>query len=299
MAEPLTIALFGANGQLGHDLAREAEARGDKVRLHALKRPMIDADDLEGTHSRLASLSFDVAINCVAATGVDACERNSQTAVNANAHFSGLVARLCAAQGARLVHISTDYVFGGQSKRTPLDEDEPRAPLNVYGATKALGEDLARISHEDTTIVRVASLFGAAGVGGLGMNFVETIIKAAKTRDSLQVVSDQWMSPTSTENAARAIFALIENGVRAGTYHVVNEGVASWFEFAEAIVREVGLAVSVEPISAREYASAAMRPSYSALSSAKIAGLLGGPLPEWRSALRTYLISQGHREASI
>jgi dTDP-4-dehydrorhamnose reductase len=260
---------------------------------------MIDADDLEMTRRRLADLSFDVAINCVAATRVDDCEHDSQPAVNANAHFAALVAQLCDARGARLVQISTDYVFGGQAKRTPLGVDDPRAPVNVYGATKSLGEDLARMNHEDTLIVRVASLFGAAGVGGKGGNFVETIIKAVKTRDRLQVIDDQWMSPTSAHDAAETIFSLLDNAAPAGVYHVVNQGQASWFEFAQAIVSEVGLATPVDPIPASAYASAAARPPYSVLSTDKLTDLLGGGLPEWRDALRRYLISQGHRAASI
>ena len=147
----MRIALFGANGQLGSDLVALAGQRG--LDLTPVTRDRIDAADETASFE---GLDFDVAINCVAVTRVDDCEKDPAPAVAINAHFSGRLAKACAARGARLVQVSTDYVYGGQAEREPLSETVGRAPVNVYGATKALGEDLARLEHADVVVARVA-----------------------------------------------------------------------------------------------------------------------------------------------
>ncbi len=290
----MRIALFGANGQLGSDLVALSAQRG--LDLVPVTRAKVDATDPGASFDGLA---FDVAINCVAATRVDDCEKDPAPAVAINAHFAGRLAKACATQGARLVQVSTDYVYGGQAEREPLTEDVGRAPVNVYGATKALGEDLARLDHDDVIVARVASLFGVAGASGKGGNFVETMIRFGKERGRLTVVDDQVMSPTASWDAGEAILDLIAAQAPAGVYHVVNSGVASWRHFAQAIIEKAqitkdGVAAEVAPIPTSQFPTPARRPPYSALSNAKLEAAIGRPMPHWTQALDRYLAAKGH-----
>ncbi|ALL14980.1 dTDP-4-dehydrorhamnose reductase [Caulobacter henricii] len=288
------IALFGANGQLGHDLSALAAARG--LDLVALQRPAFDATDLAGLDAALADLDFDVAINSVAVTRVDDCEANPAPAVAINARFAEALARTCARKKARLVQVSTDYVFGGQAQRTPLDEEAAPAPINVYGETKLQGEVLACQAHDDVIVARVASLFGVAGASGKGGNFVETMIRFGRERGALKVVADQVMSPTSSWDAAEAILDLIRVDAPGGLYHVVNSGAASWHDFASAIIDRAGVAASVSPIPTSEFPTPARRPPYSVLANGKVEKALGRTMPAWQDALDRYLTAKGHRQ---
>lgn len=285
----MRIALFGANGQLGSDLVTLAAQRG--LDLTPVTRVQVDAAD---PAAGFDGLDFDVAINCVAVTRVDDCEKDANPAVAINAHFAGRLATACAAKGARLVQVSTDYVYGGQAEREPLTEAVGRAPVNIYGATKALGEDLARLEHDDVVVARVASLFGVAGASGKGGNFVETMLKFGKERDRLTVVADQVMSPTASWDAGEAIFDLITAKAPAGDYHVVNSGVASWCEFAQAIITKAAVAAEVVPIPTSQFPTPARRPPYSALSNAKLVAAIGRPMLDWTDALDRYLAAKGH-----
>jgi dTDP-4-dehydrorhamnose reductase len=285
----MRIALFGANGQLGSDLVGLAAQRS--LDLTPVVRGEVDAADPAASFD---GLDFDVAINCVAVTRVDDCEKDPAPAVVINAHFAGRLAKACAAKGARLVQVSTDYVYGGQTQREPLTEGVGRAPVNVYGATKALGEDLARLEHDDVIVARVASLFGVAGASGKGGNFVETMLRFGKERGRLTVVADQVMSPTASLDAGEAILDLIAAKAPAGDYHVVNSGIASWFEFAEAIIAKAGIAAEVVPIPTSQFPTPARRPPYSALSNAKLVATIGRPMVDWSTALDRYLAAKGH-----
>lgn len=289
----MRIALFGANGQLGSDLVTLAGRRG--LDLVAVTRAQVDAAD---PAAGFDGLDFDIAINCVAVTRVDDCEKDPGPAVAVNAHFAGRLARACAVRGARLVQVSTDYVYGGQAQREPLSEDVGRAPVNVYGATKALGEDLARLEHDDVIVARVASLFGVAGASGKGGNFVETMLRLAKEKGRLTVVADQVMSPTASLDAGEAILDLVAAKALAGDYHVVNSGAASWCAFADAIIARAGVAAEVAPIPTSQFPTPAHRPPYSALSNAKLVAAIGRPMPDWADALDRYLAAKGHIRAS-
>jgi dTDP-4-dehydrorhamnose reductase len=285
----MRIALFGANGQLGSDLVALSARRG--LDLVPVTRARIDAAD---PAARFDDLDFDAAINAVAVTRVDDCEKDPGPAVAINAHFAGRLAKACAARGARLVQISTDYVYGGQAEREPLSESVGRAPVNVYGAAKALGEDLARLEHDDVVIARVASLFGVAGASGKGGNFVETMIRLGKARGRLTVVDDQIMSPTASWDAGEAILDLVAAGAPAGVYHVVNAGLASWHGFATEIIAKAAVAAEVVPIPSQQFPTPARRPPYSALSNAKLEAAIGRPMPHWTDALDRYLTAKGH-----
>lgn len=288
----MIVAVLGANGQLGSDLVRVArEFRC--IETVALTRKDLDVCDLASIPNFLAKREFDALVNCTSYHKTDEVERRATEAFQINAHAVQGLAKICKAKGARFVHLSTDYVFDGESER-PYVETDPANPVNVYGASKLLGEKLAmRECAEGTLIARVASLFGVTGSSGKGGNFVETILRKAKETGEIRVVNDVTMSPTCTTDAARVILSLLEKGASAGIYHVVNSGSATWYEFARRMVEEAGIKARVVPITSEEYPRAAIRPAYTVLDNRKTAAVVG-EFPNWSEALQQYLIDKGH-----
>ena len=294
------VLLLGPNGQLGHDIREAHSSAGAPFDLLAVGRDRLDVSQPEAIARQLDDVQFDVLVNCTGYHRTDEAEDNAERAIAVNAHAVESMAKLCADKNARFLHISTDYVFGGDvERRQALREDDPVAPVNVYGASKALGETLARLAHEDVLILRVASLFGVVGASGKGGNFVETMIRLGREGGRgdrmLRVVDDQIMSPTATADVADIAWHLLCMGCPPGTYHVVNSGVASWYEFATEIFRQTGLTVNIAPCSSTEYPTRAHRPLYSALDNAKIADAVGR-LRSWQEALDAYLLAKGHRK---
>ena len=290
----LKAVLLGPNGQLGHDLRREHVASGESIELIPLTRERLNLAMRSRIESVLGNLNFDILVNCAAHTRVDEAEDSAAHAFAVNAYAVRTMARACAAKRARLLHISTDYVFGGDFERQrPLREDDSTAPVNIYGASKAMGESLARLEADNVVILRVASLFGAAGVGGRGGNFVETVIRAAREKKPLRVVDDQAMSPTATEDVARVAMRMLTEGCTSGIYHVVNPGSATWYEFAREILRRTGIACGVTPCETGEYPARALRPRYCVLDNAKVSAQFDA-LPPWQDALERYLHARGH-----
>lgn len=287
----MKVLLLGSNGQLGHDLLRAAP-EFPTLNVTALTRADLNVEDVPAIERVLGERAFDVLVNCTSYHKTDEVEANAQKAVTVNALAVRAMARACAAKKARLVHYSSDYVFDGLGKR-PYREDDPIGPLNVYGVTKAMGEALARTAHEDVVILRVASLFGVAGASGKGGNFVETMIRLGREKGKLRIIADQVMSPTSTADAARATLKAVEKRIPAGTYHTVNSGTASWFDFASRIIERAGVKATVEPIPATAYPLPAQRPAYSVLDNGRLAGLIGA-IPHWREALDRYLGEKGY-----
>lgn len=285
--------LLGPGGQLGTDIRRVNEAAGSPLDIVPVGRDRLDLGDFDGVRELLSAADFDVLVNCSSYHKTDEVEGNAQHAFTINAHLVALLAELAQAKSARFVHVSTDYVFGGQDKREPLDEGDARAPVNVYGASKAMGEDLARLACENTLVLRVASLFGVAGASGKGGNFVETMIRFARERGHLRVVADQHMSPTSTKDIAAALLEMLRNDVPAGIWHVVNSGATTWHGFAEEIIRKAGISATVEPITSAEFPTPARRPAYSVLSNDKLSAAIGAPRP-WQEALDDYLAEKGY-----
>jgi len=286
--------LLGANGQLGFDIQAANSATGSRLAITPVGRAQADLEDLERTTLLLRNTPFDLLINCSSYHKTDEVERNAQRAFVINAHLVQRLAEICAEKQARFVHFSTDYVFGGNEKREPFSESDPKAPLNVYGASKAMGEDLALQVGSDMLILRVASLFGVAGSSGKGGNFVETMIRFGRERGELRVVADQVMSPTATADVADALLNLVHRDAEAGVYHVVNSGGASWHEFACRIIELAGVDARVVPITTAEFAAVAKRPRYSVLSTAKVDGVIG-PMRTWENALESYLQIKGYR----
>ena len=291
------VLLLGPNGQLGHDVVRAHARAGEPLELRPLARDRLDVAAPGEVERVLDGLDFDVLVNATACNLVDGAEdEETLLAFSVNAHAVQAMARVCAAKRARLLHVSTDYVFGGDVGRDrPLREDDPAAPVNVYGASKAMGETLARLACEDVVILRVASLFGTAGAGGKGGNFVETVIRAGREKGALRVVDDQTMSPTATADVAPVLLRMLTNGCAPGLYHVVNGGSATWFGFAREIVRRAGIEAVVTPCTSEEYPTRAMRPRYSVLDDAKVSAAFGGMAP-WQEALDRYLRARGHRK---
>jgi dTDP-4-dehydrorhamnose reductase len=185
------------------------------------------------------------------------------------------------------VHFSTDYVFGGYAKNTPYDETDRPAPLNVYGASKVLGEYLIPDYTDRYFVMRVCGLYGVAGSSGKGGNFVETMLKKGMAGESVRVVDDQVLTPTYTADLAEAVRKLVVTE-KYGLYHLTSEGECSWFDFTRHIFESASIRAKLSPVKSAEFNSPVKRPSYSVLSKAK-ARALGVSLPSWKDALPRYL----------
>lgn len=290
------VLLLGATGRLGTALGRAHSAAGEPLDLMQRGRRNLNLANPEALADALAEVSFDVLLNCAAYHDTDQAEDNSAVAFAVNGHAVQRLAQVCERKGARFIHVSTDYVFGGDAvRRVPLTEADPPAPVNVYGASKALGETLARLALEELVVLRVASLFGEPGTDAKRSNFVDTIIRVGREQQSLRVVDDQIMSPTATADVAAMILKMLTEGCFPGTYHVVNTGAVSWFGFAKAIMHRVGMAATVTPCRSDESGRKAPRPAFSALDNAKVREELGA-VPPWQDALGRYLHTGGFVE---
>ncbi|MFF1878090.1 dTDP-4-dehydrorhamnose reductase [Leifsonia sp. NPDC058230] len=267
--------ITGAGGMLGADLQRALTGR----EVTALSRADLDVTDLDAV--RAAVVGHDAIINAAAYTKVDDAETDEELAYSVNATGTQNLAIAAAETGAKLVTISTDYVFDGAAT-SPYDENAPRDPINAYGRTKAAGEELALAAHPDGTyIVRTAWLYGADGP-----NFAKTMVRLAANHETVSVVADQLGQPTWTGDLAERIVALLDSDAPAGIYHGTNSGEATWFEFAKAVFSEAGLNPDrVTPTDSAQFVRPAPRPSYSVLghSAWQAAGL--SPMRDWKEAL--------------
>jgi len=289
----MKILLLGSNGQLGSDILRINQKNNYPLEITGLTRADLDVSDKANIKSKLLKYSFDVLINCTSFTNTELAESNAEMAFAINAHSVKEMAEACKKKNARLVQISTDFIFSDNPHKIPLTELEPPAPVNIYGASKLMGESLAKLTLDDCLIFRVASLFGIAGASGKGGNFVETMIRVGSEKGKLRVISDQFMSPTSTADIADVILKAIMQKIPAGTYNTVNSGIASWYEFAKKIIEKTGLKVAVEPVKASEYISVITLPLFSALDNNKLSSLIS-PIRTWEDALDDYLLEKGH-----
>jgi dTDP-4-dehydrorhamnose reductase len=273
----MRILLIGANGMLGKDIVQEWR---DDVLIPATSR---DADIRKYDEvERLVELARpDWILLTAAYTDVDGSERDSDAAFAVNSTGTENVAKAAKKFGAKLIYISTDYVFDGNGQR-PYEPTDPIAPINVYGASKAKGEQAVQAYLQDWIIVRTSWLFGASG-----SSFPEKILRAAETRPELTVVSDQVGSPTFTRDLARALHDLVHADAR-GFVSVTNSGTCSWFEFAAEVLRQAGKSNPVKPINTVQAARAAKRPAYSVLSPAAL-HRYGITVRDWREAIPPYL----------
>ncbi len=269
------ILITGAGGMLGRDLQTALAGRA----VTAATRAELDITDAEAASDAVAG--HDVVVNCAAYTAVDAAENDEETAHLINATGAENLARASARHGARLIQVSTDYVFAGNAT-SPYAEDAPLAPVSAYGRTKADGERLARAAHPDgTIIVRTAWLYGQHGP-----NFATTMLKLAADRETLTVVEDQRGQPTWTADLAAQLVALIDSPVTHGVFHGTAAGETTWFGFARAIFENAGLNPErVQPTDSSSFVRPAPRPAYSVLGhDAWAAAGLATPR-NWRTAL--------------
>ncbi|MEW6048042.1 MAG: dTDP-4-dehydrorhamnose reductase [Bacillota bacterium] len=281
----MKVAVIGAGGQLGSDLVRVMS----DLDCIPLMHNDIEVTDEASCIAVLTRIRPDVVINTAAFHQVDACEDDPNRAWTVNALGSRNVVKACEATGATYVYISTDFVFDGEKGAPYVEEDVPR-PINTYGVTKLAGEFYARCVPNHY-VVRVASLFGVAGASGKGGNFVETMIRKARSGERVAVVADLYMSPTYTRDAAVAIKYIIESRLPAGVYHVTGHGTCSWLEFAEEILRQAGFGIHVAPLTAADLRQKAKRPRFSALLSSRLPSHVRRP---WQEALGDYLREKGH-----
>ena len=287
----MRILLLGPTGQLGADIAIAAETAG--ATIIPCPRVALEMEDGAAIVRVLAESEADVVLNTTGYHKTDEVEDNAPKAIAVNAHAVGILARACRDQGKRFATISTDFVFGADRRVAPYAETDAPGPINVYGASKLMGESLARFHNPDCLIFRVASLFGVKGPSGKGANFIEIMLNQAREQDRLRVVRDRVMSPTYTADAARAIVGALLMRASAGIYHCVGSGRASWFELAREAIELVGSGAIVVPVRSSEYRTRATRPDYTVLDNAKLADIVG-PIPDWRDAVRRYLIAKGH-----
>ncbi len=290
----MKILLLGADGQLGYELHRACAPLGEIL-------PYTYSGLLPG-EQRCGQIDFgvpgdldklvaehrpDLVLNAVAHTAVDRAEDEPQLAQRINADAVGELAAACKAIDAKLVHYSTDYVFGGESRR-PWREDDATAPLAVYGRTKLAGEDAVRGSGCRHMVLRTAWVYASRG-----QNFLRTALRLAKERDELRIVHDQVGSPTPARWLATATaLALAKRADADGTWHLVSDGECSWFQFASAIYADALASKVIERaprllgIPSSDYPTKAKRPAYSRLDCSKFAADFGLSLPDWRVGLR-------------
>jgi dTDP-4-dehydrorhamnose reductase len=270
------ILVVGNKGMLGQELMA---LLGDAAR--GVDVGEIDITDLDSVQRVLLTLKPRVVVNAAAYTNVDGCESNVELAMQVNGEGVAHLAMISKEIGAKLVQVSTDYVFDG-GKGTPYQEDDAPAPLSIYGESKLAGE-MNTAFNPDHLIVRTQWLYGHAG-----KNFVETMLKLGPERGELRVVDDQIGSPTWTYDLAQAIKALIDKDCR-GTYHAANAGFVSWCGFATEIFRLAGLSVKAHAIPTSEYPLPAKRPLYSTLDCSKLIQDTGFAPQPWQEALKRYL----------
>jgi len=276
----MKVLVIGAGGQLGFDVCRELAHLS--VEHRGAGRADFDLTDERQTRGYIEGYGPDAVVHCAAYTAVDRAESDREACYAVNVLGTRHVADSCRKLNAKMVYISTDYVFDGQGE-APFEADSPKNPINYYGLTKSLGEDevLKRVGKH--FIVRTSWVFGTNGA-----NFVRTMLRLGAEKDSVKVVSDQIGSPTYAVDLAKLLCRMLQTE-KYGTYHAANEGWCSWCEFAAAIMEAGGLSCRVLPIPTSEYPSAAQRPINSCLSKASLDAASFERLPAWQDALKRYL----------
>jgi dTDP-4-dehydrorhamnose reductase len=294
------ILLVGAGGQLGRDLTKSLPEVLPAAALIPLERADLDVTDPAAVARVLDAHAPAWVVSTAAFHRVDDIEKDergeAQLAFAVNAVAARGLAVACTRRGARLLHLSTDYVFGG-GPPGPYAEDAPTAPLSVYGVSKLAGELLIRQEGAQHVIVRSSGLYGVAGSAGKGGNFVETMLRLAEAGKDIKVVNDQVLAPTYTADLAGAIARLVGADPPGGIYHLTNAGECSWFEFAQRIFALCGRTPRLAPTTSAEFNAAARRPPYSVLRNARALALGLPPMRPWADALGDYLRAKGHRPA--
>jgi len=280
----MKVLITGSSGLLGR-AAVSAFRLYIGAEVIGLSQHELDITDAQRVNALFQQLRPDLTIHCAAYTRVDDCETNEAEACRVNGDGSGNVARSAHETGSRLIHISTDYVFGGDES-TPIPVDHPTgAPeeLSAYGRSKLLGEQQVRQQHPRATIVRTAWLFGEAGPC-----FPRSILERARGGAPLRVVNDQIGSPTYAPDLARALCELVRSDA-GGTFHITNAGQCNWYEFAVEILRQAGIDAAIEPVTTDAFPRPARRPAYSVLDNQSFIETTGYVPRDWQATLADYL----------
>lgn len=278
----MNILVTGANGQLGNSI-RKISGNYKNNNFLFTDMPEVDITNVDLLRDLVKRNNVNAIINCAAFTAVDKAESCMDLAAKINVDGPKNLATVAKEVGAKLVHISTDYVFGGKSC-LPLKETDKPAPIGVYGRTKRMGEAEVEMSGCDAIVIRTAWLYSE-----FGANYVKTMLRLGKEKDHLNVVFDQVGTPTYATDLAVAIMTLLEKGFSGyELYHFSNEGVISWFDFTKAIFEIAGIKTPVGAIESYEYPTAAERPAYSVLNKRKIKDA-GVEVPYWRDSLKKCL----------
>lgn len=281
------IAVIGARGQLGSELMQRL---GDAA--SGLTHDDIEITDRVSIERCLSETRPELVINTAAYNLVDRAEDEPEQAYRVNALGPRNLAGWCAANGATLMHLSTDYVFGGdRDQHRPWTESDAPLPQSAYAVSKLAGEYFVQSGCLRHFVVRTCGLYGGRPGRGSG-NFVETMLRLGRERGAVRVVNDQHCCPSFAGDVADALLELSHTDAW-GLYHATNAGALTWFEFAKAIFEESGLQVDVTPITTAEFAAAARRPAFSVLDCAKLKALIGRTLPPWRKSLAGYLAGIG------
>lgn len=279
----MKVLVTGVKGQLGHDVVNELEKRGHEA--IGVDIDEMDITDKLSVETVISSVKPQAVIHCAAWTAVDAAEDNEEKVRAVNAAGTEHIARVCRDIGAKMMYISTDYVFDGQGTEPWQPDCKDYKPLNVYGKTKLEGELAVANTLDNYFIVRIAWVFGVNG-----NNFIKTMLKVGKTHDAVRVVNDQTGTPTYTYDLSRLLVDMIETD-KYGYYHATNEGgYISWYDFTKEIYKQAGYTTKVIPVTTEEYGlSKAARPFNSRLDKSKLIENGFKPLPTWQDALSRYL----------
>lgn len=276
----MRVVVTGVNGQLGYDVVKELKNQGhDAI---GLTREDLDITDENKVLSTIRDIAPEAVIHCAAYTAVDLAEEEREKSLSVNAHATSYLAKACAENNAKMICISTDYVFPGVGEE-PYEEEDQAAPINWYGETKYEGEQAVLRELKKYFIVRVSWVFGKNG-----KNFVKTMLRLSEERDTISVVADQIGSPTYTVDLAKCLVAMMQTD-KYGIYHVTNEGFCSWYDFAKEIFHMSGKNITVYPLTSGEFKTKAQRPKNSRLSKDKLVEQGFKRLPTWQDALSRYL----------
>lgn len=276
----MKILVTGVKGQLGYDVVREGESRG--LEMFGTDVDNMDITDAGQVKQVIEDYKPDAVIHCAAYTAVDAAEDNRELCRKINVDGTRNIAEVCKTMDIPMMYFSTDYIFNGRGENFWKEDDE-KQPLNVYGQTKYEGELAVQELIQKYFILRISWVFGVNG-----NNFIKTMLRLGKERGAVGVVSDQIGSPTYTYDLARLVIDMIQTD-KYGAYHVTNDGLCSWYEFACEIFKQAGLDVKVTPLTTAEYPAKAARPFNSRMSKDKLVNAGFEMLPSWQDALERYL----------
>jgi len=282
----IKVLVTGVNGQLGYDVVKRLDELG--IDAIGVDRNDFDISDMEQTKKYILNLKPDVIVHCAAYTSVDKAEDEKEKCYIINVEGTKNIAEVCKLIDAKMVYVSTDYVFDGKGNEPQSEEKQP-APVNYYGYTKAQGEQIVKSTIEKHFIIRTSWLYGKNG-----SNFVKTMLKLAKEKNEIRVVNDQIGAPTYSRDLAILICDMIQTN-KYGIYHCANEGFCSWYDFACEIFKKAGINLKVNPISSAEYPSRAKRPLNSRLSKGNLDKNGFKRLPRWEDALERYLLELNKR----